>query len=205
MKRAIFTSAAALAFVGSAAAAGSINFEEFAPDNANGPMQADRYETMGVLFDATDDGSTWEGLGAGDFGNWDLEGTNGSTFMGINGSSYGLTMNFFDTVSSFSLDASRAAGSDAGDALTVTGLLNDAVQDSVTLTFGDINSWSTFSLTGLFDEVTVQGQGQGFGSFGVDNLNWETTTSPVPVPASLPLALLGLGAFGLLRRRAAQA
>ena len=82
-------------------------------------MPANRYAYMGVTFDATDDGTTWGGLGNGDPGNWDLEGTNGSTFMGMNGNSYGLTMNFASDIAGFSLDASRSLGSDNGDTPTV--------------------------------------------------------------------------------------
>ena len=183
------------------ASAGTINFEEFAADNSNGPMPASRYAYLGVTFNATDDGTTWGGLSAGDPGNWDIEGTNGATFMGLNGSSYGLEMSFASSVSNFSLDASRSAGSSSGRSLTVSGYLGATLVDSLTLTFGLVNDWSTFSLLGVFDRVVLAGStGTSFNPYGVDNINWDTT-SAVPVPGSLPLLLAGLGAVGVLRRR----
>lgn len=178
--------------------AGVINFEEFPADNSNGPMQADRYSALGVAFVATDDGSTWGGIGNGDPGNWDLEGTNGSIFSGFNGSSYGLTMLFDTDVSAFAMDAARSAGSSAGDTITLEGWNDGGLVETLTVTFGDINVWSTLTLASSVDEVRWFGTGDGFHPFGVDNIQWDAAA----VSAPAPLALLGLGliAIGVRRR-----
>jgi hypothetical protein len=183
-----------------AATADTINFEEFPADNVNGPMPAARYSALGVTFFATDDGTTWGGMGAGDPGNWDLEGTNGSTFMGFNGSAYGLEMQFDTLVSNFSLDASRALGSGAGTSLTVAGYDGAALIDSVMLTFGAINDWSVFALSGNINRVVLAGSMAGFSPYGVDNINWDSGVV-VPLPMSGLLLLGGLGTLALRRKR----
>lgn len=183
------------------AVAGTINFEEFAADNVNGPMPAGRYAGMGVTFIATDDGTTWDGLGAGDPGNWGIAGTNGLTFMGFNGLSYGLEMQFASLINSFSLDASRSNGSGAGESLTVTGYNGAALVDSINLVFGAINDWSTFSLTGDINRVVLAGSQIGsFSPYGVDNINWRDA-AVIPVPATGLLLIGALGGLGLARKR----
>ncbi|MFV0514218.1 MAG: VPLPA-CTERM sorting domain-containing protein [Jhaorihella sp.] len=183
------------------AGAGTINFEEFAADNANGPMPAGRYAAMGVTFNATDDGTTWSGLSAGDPGNWDIEGTNGTTFMGFNGTSYGLEMVFASLVSAFSLDASRSLGSSSGESLTVSGYNGATLVDSVNLVFGAINDWSTFALTGDINRVVLAGsQISSFSPYGVDNINWRDV-APIPVPAAGLMLAGALGGLGFAARR----
>ena len=150
----------------------TINFEEFPVDNSNGPIPADRYADLGVMFNASDDGTTWDGLSNGDFGNWGLEGTNGPTFSGFNGDSYGLTMLFDTDICGFSLDASRSNGSEDGDSLTVEGWRDGGMVESITLNFAEINVWTTFALNELVDEVRLQGSGDAFHPYGVDNVQW---------------------------------
>lgn len=183
------------------AMAAVITFDEFAADNTNGGIPAARYAYLGVTFTSTDDGSTFGGLGAGDPGNWGLMGTNGSTFSGYNGSSYGAGMLFGSDVTGVSLDASRSNGSAAGSTFTLEGWLDGALVDTETVTFGDINTWSTVSLTGNFDELRWSGAGAGFHPFGVDNIRWDAATS-VSAPGTLLVAGLALGLLGATRRRA---
>jgi hypothetical protein len=182
-----------------------ISFEEFPADNTNGAMPANRYAALGVTFAATDDGATYDGLGAGDPGNWLIAGTNGSTFMGFNGSSYGLSMFFAPGITSFSLDASRSFGSSSGNSITVQAWAGALLLQSQTVVFGDINTWSSIVLGGLTpaNEIRIFGNGSGFHPFGVDNITFQEAA--VPEPASL--LLLGTGGLGLvaaLRRRRQQ-
>jgi len=170
-----------------------ITFEEFAADNNNGPMPAGRYAGLGVTFVATDDGTTWGGISLGDPGNWGIDGTNGSIFSGFNGDSDGLGMLFSSVISNFSLDTSRSNGSANGDTFTLDGYLNNVLLDSVTITFGNINVWSTVALANSYDEIRFYGTGNGFNPFGVDNIRWNAVETPEP----MTLALMGLGLFGL--------
>ena len=185
-----------------AAATSIINFEEFAPDNSNGPMAANRYSSLGVTFSTTDDGSTWSGISNGDPGGWGLQGTNGSTFMGFNGSSYSLNMNFASLLSQFSLDAARSAGSSSGTGITISAFRNSSLISTNTAVFGDINQWSNLTLAGSFDEVRITGTGSGFRPFGVDNVVFSASAAAVPEPATWAMILLGFGFIGGTMRSA---
>ncbi|MGJ8635355.1 MAG: hypothetical protein ACSHX5_00720 [Phycisphaerales bacterium] len=188
---------AVFAGISSAALAGGlqINFDEIAASNSNSAVLSNEYAGLGVNFLNTDDGAIFDGITQGDPGSWLIEGTNGSQFMGFNGSSYSTTMLFDTAVSAFSLDASRSNGSSAGDTFTIEGYLNGGLVDSMTVTFGEINIWSTLSLAGDLDEVQMFGNGGSFHPFGVDNINW----NGVPTPASF--ALLSMSGLVAGRRR----
>ena len=202
MKKHAYALVASLSLMlGAANAATVITFDEFAADNfAQGGMAATRYAALGVTWVTTDDGSSWGGNSAGDPGNWGLEGTNGATFSGYNGSSYNATLTFASSISGFSLDVSRSNGSSAGQSFTVSGYLSGGLVDSQVVTLGDINTWSSLSLTGVFDTITWQGStGTGFSPYGVDNLQWNV--GAVPEPETYALMLAGLGLVGLMARR----
>lgn len=179
-----------------------INFEEFVPDNINGPMAANRYSYLGVTFSGTDDGSTWAGIGNGDPGGWSLQGTNGSTFMGFNGGSYSLKLNFASLLSQFTLDAARSGGSSSGTGITISAFLNGSLISTNTAVFGDINRWSTLTLAGSFDEVRITGTGTEFRPFGVDNVVFSDSVAAVPEPATWAMILLGFGFIGGAMRSA---
>ena len=189
-------------FAGSATTwAAVITFDEFPADNHSGAMPALRYAALGVTFVATDEGATWGGLSAGDPGNWGLEGTNGPIFSGFNGGTYALTMLFNTDVTNVSFDASRSAGSQPGDTLTVEAWLNGAVVGNITGFFGDINVWTGFEFSGPLDELRLVGAGAGFHPFGIDNIRWDAAA--VPEPATLFLfgaAMCGVGVRRLRRR-----
>jgi len=172
-----------------------ITFDEFEAANDNASFLTNEYAGMGVNFLTTDDGVIYDGLTGGDPGGWDIEGTNGTQFMGFNGSSYSATMLFDTTINAFRLDAARSSGSSAGNTVKIEGYLNGVLINFMTVTLGDINEWSTLSIDGSFDKIVMFGNGNGFRPFGVDNIQWNA----VPTPSSL--ALLGLGGLLAGRRR----
>jgi hypothetical protein len=110
------------------------------------------------------------GLGNGDPGNWDLEGTNGSAFLGTN-SGYDGSMLFAAHLSEISLDVSRSAGSSAGQTFAIEYYSAGTMVGSELVTLGDINVWTTLSFNAAaFDEVRWQGSANGFSPFGIDNV-----------------------------------
>lgn len=199
MKRTLNSIFLSLVVIALPASGAIISFEEFPADNDNGPMPAGRYSSLGITFGATDDGSTWGGLDNSDPGNWGLLGTNGSTFSGFNGDSYGLTTTFATDVSGFSLDVSRSNGSEPGQIFTLQGYNNSVLVDSVTVTLGEINSWTSVSLAGVIDETRWIGDTRDtFNPYGVDNVSWKDgDTNNVPESGS-SLAIFGLTLAGLV-------
>lgn len=173
-----------------------ITFDEFDASNSNSAVLSNEYAGIGVTFVNTDDGAVWDGLTGGDLGNWGIEGTNGTQFMGFNGDSYGSTMLFDTTVRAFQLDASRSNGSSSGDTFTLEGYRDSTLVESITITFGDLNDWSTLFLNENVDEVQWYGTGVDFHPFGIDNIAWRE------VPAPSAFAMMGLtGLIAGKRRR----
>lgn len=188
----------ALSLAGLPAQGAVITFDEFPADDANGPMPAGRYASLGVTFATTDDGSTWGGIDNGDPGNWDINGTNGPIFSGYNGSSYDAAMLFGSQISGFSLDVSRSNGSSAGNTFTLEGYQSSVLVETTTIDLLAINTWSTVSLLNDVDEVRWFGTGTGFHPFGVDNIRWN---EQVPEPITLGLLGLGIAGMGFARKR----
>jgi len=112
------------------------------------------------------------GLGNGDPGNWDLEGTNGSAFWGFNVDVSG-GIDFFDDVTAFSLDVSRSAGSNPGQTFMISYFDDGELVFDEIVTLGEINDWTTLSFDGTFDRVAFQGSQNGFSPFGIDNIQFE--------------------------------
>lgn len=135
------------------------------------------------------------GIGNGDPGNWDLEGTNGSAFWGFNVDVVGGLLFPSDMVD-FSFDISRSAGSSDGQTFSIEFYDDGGLVGSDFIILGDINDWSTIVFDGVaFDEVRFAGSNQGFSPYGIDNIQF----SDVPAPGAL--ALLGLAALRRGRRR----
>lgn len=199
-----------------AAGAEQISFDEVPAANANTPALADEYAHLGAHFVATDDGSVWSGISAGDPGGWGLEGTNGTNFVGFNGASYGLSVVFDSKVHGLALDVARSAGSRPGDGFVLRGYRDGSLVEEVSLALGDVNAWSTVELVEEVDAVAWMGTGTRRHPFGVDNLRWSVQAALLAVaidvrPGSpdnrvnpfargvVPVALLGSEAFDVTR------
>lgn len=200
MIKKVMASALVAVLMASSASAATITFDEFAYDNNNGAIPANRYLALGVTFVGTDDGSTWGGNSNGNPGNWGLQGTNGAGFSGFNGTSYTQTLTFAALINGFALDASRSNGSADGTIL-LQGFIGATLQSQVSVTLGAINSWSTASLTGSFDRVVYTGTGSGFHPFGIDNLRFDQAAQAVPEPGTWAMMLAGFGIVGGAMRR----
>jgi hypothetical protein len=110
-------------------------------------------------------------LAEGDPGNWHLEGTAGSHFLGFNGGSYSDVLSFDLPLNSFSLDVSRSNGSSDGDSFTLTSYLDGEVVETIDTVLPAINTWVTVSIeASWFDELMVQSLGGSFRPYGIDNL-----------------------------------
>jgi len=121
------------------------------------------------------------GLGNGDLGNWDLEGTNGSAFLGWNVTVDGGLLMPSDA-NQLSFDISRSAGSSPGQTFTIEYFDDGTLMASNTVTLGDINVWTTIAYSGVFDEVQWLGSSDGFSPYGIDNLQY--TLGGVPTEST---------------------
>jgi len=193
------------------ATAVTITFDEFAAGNSNTALTA-LYAPLGVTFGA-DNSGTWGGLGQGNPGNWLLEGTNGSAFLGNNGinnsNSFMTSIHFADALSSLSLDVARANGSGPAQAMTASVYQGANLLSSQAIVFGGVNSWTSvaFAIDGISSVVIASTNG-GFAPFGIDNLQFATSTnlsstqvSPIPEPETYALMIAGLGLLGFVARR----
>lgn len=158
----------------------------------------EQYAALGAHFSLTDFGVIG-GIGEGDPGNWGLMGTNGTAFMGFNGSpSYEMELEFTQDALSCSFDVSRSNGSEAGDGLHIEYWREGLMVLQRDITFGEINEWTTVSYNGeagVIEGIIFEGTGANFHPYGVDNVHYAF----VPTPGAA--AVLGLAGLGALRRR----
>lgn len=138
---------------------------------------------------------------------WAIVGTNGPQFLAFNGGNpgYGMTMTFATPQSSISMDVSRSNGSLAGDTFTATIFDGAIAVGTTTITFADINTWTTVTLTApKFDSIVWSGSGVEFHPYGVDNIRLAATVAVIPAlsvggVAVLAVLLAALGLFALRR------
>jgi hypothetical protein len=157
--------------------ADTLDFDDRPPSNDESATLAEEYAHQGVHFTSTDDGAVWGGMSAGDVGGWQIEGTSGPAFLGFDGNSYEVTLDFDVPVANFQLDASRAQGAMLPfiDTLLVAGFLDGAFRNGVELYLGAVNHWMTVTLDGEIDRVFVYGYGIRGMRFGIDNISWNET------------------------------
>jgi len=174
-----------LLLAAAAAGAEEISFDDVPAANSNAPALAEEYAHLGVHFVATDDGSVWSGVSGGDPGGWGLEGTNGTNFLGFNGTSYGLGVVFDVPVREVKLDVARSLGSRAGDAFVLRGYRGGTMVEEVSMALGDVNAWAPVELAEEVDSLSWVGIGVGTRRhpFGVDNLSFSAE------PALLEVAI----------------
>jgi hypothetical protein len=170
-----------------AAQAGSIDFEDRSASNGAAPL-SDEYADRGVDF-VTQDGATWSGMSSGDPGGWQLEGTRGPAFLGLQSAS-SVTIAFDTPVTQFKLDMARGEGTSANffDLVLISGLRAGRPVDSQQLFLGPVNAWKAIELAGEVDRVAVFSFGfyRDF-RFGVDNLRWDGGPEPEPTVATVEI------------------
>jgi hypothetical protein len=159
------------------AQAEAIDFDDRPPSNDKSAMLSEEYAHQGVHFTSVDDGAVWGGRSAGDVGGWQIEGTSGAAFLGFDGNSYEVTLDFDVPVENFQLDTSRAQGAMLPfvDTVLVAGFLEGAFKNVIELYLGDVNRWATVALDGEIDRVFIHGSGIRGMRFAIDNLRWNAT------------------------------
>ena len=211
--------AATLLLVASQSAiATTITFDEFSANNNNTAI-ANLYAPLGVAF-GLDNSSTWSGLSQGDLGQWKLEGSNGSAFLGNNGinnnNSYITSINFAGLMSNVSFDVARSNGSNQGQTLIASAYGGTTLLSSKSIVFGAINSWTSIAFgIGGISSLIITGSSAGFSPFGLDNLQFNATNNvlvsginqpqaevtAIPEPETYVLMIAGLGLLGFMARR----
>ena len=162
-----------------------IDFEDPPATNDSRLMIGEEYAYLGAHFVPTDDGATWGGIGADDPdpGDWQIEGTEGSSFLGFDGEAYSMALHFDTPVEGFEFDVTRAAGSTPFifDRLILAGFLENQMVESTGVFFGGVDQWQTLTLTGMVDRVVWFGTGLVGHRFGVDNLRWDGLAPPTQI------------------------
>jgi hypothetical protein len=182
---------------GEASAISTIAFDDAYAANGNFFDPATFYQaTEGVTFSTSH--YVWGGVGNGDPGYWDLFGTNGSAFLGVNQSTLSSsTINFDNSVSDLSFDVGVSYGSNID--FSVTGLLNGSTVETQTFSITDNNNgngtWSTVNFVSEVDSVLVQKSGGNGSAYGIDNYNFTATSAAVPFEFSPTLGLLLVGSL----------
>jgi hypothetical protein len=182
-----------------------ITFDEFPALNNNQPLTS-AYAGFGVTFDNRNSG-TWGGLANGDPGNWEVNGTDGPQFLGVNGvndsGTYAESIFFAAGQSIVSFDASRTFGSSPGQTLTANayGPLNNLVATE-TITLGGLNTWSIFTLDASdIVRVGTVGSAQGFSPYAIDDLQFNSVNTVPDQASTLVLASLSGLSLLLFRRQ----
>jgi hypothetical protein len=213
-KAAILTLAGFL--TGPVSASEVISFEEMPAQNETATPLTEEYAHLGVHFYSIDDGSTWDGMSHGDPGEWQVEGSNGPTFAGFNGSSYRLTARFDAPVPAFSLDVTAASGAPPGVPFALEGYRAGALVERNAVTLGGLNEWMNVALTQQVDQVVIVSDMHDYNPFAIDNLHWgvdapvridvaidvrpDSAENPVNPGSNgvLPVALLGSEGFEVM-------
>lgn len=184
-------------FAGGANAA-TIIFDDAWTSLGQGASLGSFYSSQGVTISGTLFGLVG-GVGNGDPGNWDLEGTVGSAFLGINQGTSGNPTITFSAPQTGSIDIGVAFGETSN--FLVSGSLGGSSVFSSSISINDNDNgqgtWSTFAFSDPIDTIQVQLTSGSASAYGIDNVSF----TAVPEPSSG--LLLGIGALGVvaLRRR----
>jgi hypothetical protein len=203
-RRVLLASAFALAAgLAGSAAAGTLDFEEIPAANANRPGLSEEYATLGVHFHNTDDGALWDGTSRGDPGDWRVEGSNGSAFVGFNGASYAMVATFDAPVIDVEVDVAPAHGARPGTLFTLEGYREGLLVGRHELRLGVTGEWLTAAMEPEVDTLRLAGSGEGYHPFALDNLRWLSAEEPFEVDiqvspgARAPLDLDAHGVVGV--------
>lgn len=216
--KSVTIAAASLLLAVQPALAATITFDEFSANNSNSPVTG-LYASSGVTF-GTDNSGIWNGLSQGDPGNWAIEGSNGSAFLGNNGinnvDSYVTSIYFSTAMSDVSFDVSRSNGSGPGQELVASAYGGSVLLSSQSILLGAVNTWTSlvFGIGGI-SSMIITGSATGFSPFGLDNLQFngtgntllsgvdfpQTDVTAIPEPETYAMLLAGLGLLGFVARR----
>jgi hypothetical protein len=185
------------------ALAGSLDFDEIAATNANAPGLSEEYAELGVHFYNGDDGAVWDGLSRGDPGDWGVEGSRGSAFVGFNGASYEMITIFDAPVQDVELDAAPAHGGSGEVLFTLEGYRGGLLVGRHAGRLGRPGEWTTTRVAAEVDSLRITGTGVGYHPFAIDNLRWRSAEPAFDVDievspgARAPLDLQRHGVIGV--------
>lgn len=173
------------AFAVSSATAGTLSFDDAPATNSNDLRLAEQYADRGIHFHTNNDGSTWDGISKGDPGLWGLEGSNGSTFVGFNGGSYGLAATFDTPVTNLRIDVAPSLGNAGEAGFMLEGYRAGTLVERVVVPLGAVGEWSTVGLASDVDGVRWYATGDAFRPFGIDNLRWRPVEPAIGVDVNI--------------------
>jgi len=146
----------------------SVDFDEMPAMDDPAMSLSEEYAHLGLHFQKA--GAIWSGVSEGDPGGWGLEGTNGPSFLGIDGPTYTMVMRFDWDVAALSFDVASGAPGAPGQVM-VFGYRDNGFVEMVNVPLPlDGESWMRAEMSQDVDLVVALG----FGSvpWGVDDMRW---------------------------------
>jgi VCBS repeat-containing protein len=151
-----------------------IDFEGYETDYTTIPTN--RYaNTHGGIHFSTEDGGYVAGISNSDPLSWGLEGSNGSNFLGFDGSQYLLSVTFDSLATSFSFDVTAGSGTGGSDTLSIAAYNNGVLVagSAEVVNLSTANTWVSHSFVATdFDEVVFLG----VDDFALDNFQYDILT-----------------------------
>jgi len=181
-----------------------VNFDDAYAALGNGGQPTNFYSAKGLTIGGNYSG-VWGGNGNGNPGNWALEGTNGSAFLGVNSDSQKPIFTWSTPVDDLSLDIG-VPGFGWTETIAVSGYLNGnlvATYDETITSPSNPGNWDVVDFSSPVTSVTAQIiSGNGF-AFGIDNVSWNPGAAASVPDEGSTLTLLGFAliAVGAVRRK----